>query len=354
MKDYSRKHYTDYQYKDWMRATPSKSVWNSILSQNTGYGEFSVNKNRKSSLASSISLYLKQSERKKPYIKGEFLAMEEDWEGPVGGFTPPGDTKTPPFDQPWNLVNNSGGGPWSVIFDLEVEGCWCDNETRNFTASGTHPIQSLSISSHNTGTYITIGGGLGTPNVTGSITTVDESGNVNFTASMRSADGVPGSSNDFIYECRDCDPCEITPLMTAGSNPETISPSSTEGLLVVDGVGPYSWTVSGTDYTLTYATTDNGVNGLIAGSNACGSATVTVTDDCETVVTIFVRSTSVDSGWVFKGYTCTMPGAPTEGDGRTRIVGNKRQIQYWHEYATSGYPPTKYGECDSHYGPAYG
>ena len=344
MKDYSRKHYTDYQYQDWLRATPSKAVWNSILSQNTGYGEFSVNKHRKSSLASSISLYLKQSERKKPYVKGEFLAMEEDWEGPVGGFTPRR-PEYPSFDQPWNTGDPPGGGPWSVIFDLEVDGCWCNGETKSFTANGTHPITSLSISLQEAGTEINITGGIGTNSVKGTLTAVNESGNVNFTASMTSSGGVPGSSNDLVYECGNCDLCDITDDMTAGSNPETISPSSTEGLSVVDGVGPYAWTVSGTDFTLAYATTSTGVNGLIAGANACGSATITVTDSCETVVVIFVRSTSVDSEWVLVSATCVIPGVPTEGDGRTRIVGNKKQYQYWHLWGASSNPPAINASC---------
>jgi hypothetical protein len=336
MKDYSRKHYTDYQFHDWMRAHPAKSIWNSILSQSIGYGEFSLNKNRKSSLSSSIALYLKQSERKKPYMGSGFIQMEDDWEGPIGGFTPPDPYSIPTFDQPWNMQPGGGGLPWMVVFDLEGNDCWCRSETRSFSVSGTHPIYGLSISNHKSGTYITILGGFGTNTVSGTITAdPDEIGNVNFTGYMTTAGGISGSSNDLMYECRNCELCVDTDPLAAGSNPETVAQDDSATLLILDGVGPFEWSVSGSGFSLESSTTSERSNTLYTTVDACGTATITVTDVCEGEISIEVRSDG-DSAWVFKSNTCSLGGAATEGDGRTRIVGGKKQYEGYTTLGGSG------------------
>jgi len=353
MKDYSRKHYTDYQYRDWMRATPSKSIWNSILSQKVGLGEFSLNKFRKSSLSSSIAKYLKQSEFKKPYRNANFVEMEDIWEGPPGGFNyDPSEWTIPNFDQPWNMGQSDGPGKFLTIFDLEGEGCWCENETMSFEVSGTHPIYSLAISLQETGTVIYEIEGYGTNTVTGKIDAPNESGSVNFTASMRSFEGVSGSSNWLMYECYNCDECLLTVPLTAGSNPETISQSGSETILILDGLGPYAWSVTGSGFTLDDAVTAKDVrsNTLNASASACGNATVTVIDQCETTISFVVRCLD-DSEWVQISTACTMGGAATEGDGETRIAGGFKQYQYWRAAGGSGcLHPVWHGDCDTYCG----
>lgn len=327
MKDYGRKHYTDYQYRDWMRAIPAKSIWNPILERHPGQAEFSGRRLTKTSLEKAIADYIKQSERKKPYLDRGFVQMEDDWEGPPGGFSPP---SLPNFDQPWNTSPpGSTLTPWTVIFDLISSSCWCKDDTRDFEISGTHPIYGLGISLQEPGTGIIIDGGLGTNTVFGRITGgPDEVGDVNFTGFMTTSTGISGNSNYLMPECRDCDLCPGIDPLVAGSNPETISQSGSETILVVDGLGPFNWSVSGSGFTLDEAVTELRSNTLNAAVDACGTATITVTDACDDEVEIQVRCIQ-DSDWVLKSSTCVMPGASTEGDGKTIIIGGSKQVQTW-------------------------
>jgi len=330
MKDYSRKHYTDYQYRDWMRAIPAKSIWNPILERHLGQAEFSSRRLTKTSLEKAIADYIKQSERKKPWKSRGFTQMEDDWEGPPGGFTPrdPEDVQFH-YDYPWDIP---GSSPWTVVFDLISTSCWCSNEERPFEVSGTHPIYSLGISLIEPGTNIVIDGGFGTPTVYGKITGgPDEKGDVNFTAGMTTSGGISGSSNYLMPECRDCDNCIGVDPLTAGSNPETIAQNGSEAIVVVDGGGDFTWSISGVGigFSLQHATTSGRSNTLNAGASSCGTAIITVTDQCEGEVSFEVRGLS-DSAWVQKSATCVMGGGSTEGDGQNRIIGGKKQWQDWH------------------------
>jgi hypothetical protein len=328
MKDYSRKHYTDYQYNDWLRSTPSKAIWNSILSQNTGYGEYSLNKSNKSSLSRAIASYLKQSEKKKPYRDRGFIQMEDDWEGPPGFPSDPQDQRK--YDNIWSFPEF---GPWTVIFDLISTSCWCKEEEREFEVSGTHPIYSLGISLQEAGTGIIIDAGIGTNTVSGRIIAgPEEVGDVNFTGSMRTSTGISGTSNYLMAECRDCEECEGVDPLTPGSNPETIAQSGQETIQVIDGQENFHWSVSGSGFSMDEAETVGRSNTLIAGPDACGTATITVTDNCNDSIEIQVRSLS-DSAWILKTTTCVSPGAATEGDAETRVVGGQKQ---WQDYHGSG------------------
>jgi hypothetical protein len=330
MKDYSRKGYTDYQYSDWLKATPSKAIWNSILSQNVGYGEFSLSKGRKSTLSRAVALYLKQSEKKKPYNDRGFVQMEDDWEGPYGGFSPSMPPYIREFDQPWN-VGEPGDNetPWTVIFDITSTSCWCKGSERPWVINGTHPIYGIGISLNEAGTFIEVDGGFGTNELFGRITGgPEEIGDVNFTAFMTTSTGISGSDNYLMPECRDCDECEFIDPLGPGSNPETIGQGDSVVLSIVDGREDFEWSVTGGGFTLEDEITSGRGNILYSDENACGVAVITIVDSCEDSIEIKVRSTH-SSGWFLKSSTCVMPGGATEGDGQTLIEGGSKQYQSW-------------------------
>ena len=91
----------------------------------------------------------------------------------------------------------------------------------------------------------------------------------------------------------------VTPVSfrAYGVNPETIIRSNSVTLTVQDGLGPYTWSVSGTGFSIA-ALTSGTSNSLIADGTACGTATVTVTDFCGNSDTYEVRCTTGSwSGW---------------------------------------------------------
>lgn len=312
MKDYSRKHWTDYQYRDWMRATPAKAVWNSILSQNTGHGEFSINKARKNSLSKAVANYLKQSEFKKPGRDRSFPEMEDMWEGPPGIGEPDPNIH---FDYPWNL-QPGGPNPWSVVFRLISDSCYCPEGTEDWEVHGTEPIYALTITDlWDSSTTFTITGGYGTNVVTGTISAgPDEKGYINFTGFMTSVEGVTGNANYLMPACRTCE-CDGAPLAASASTPSTIVRGATVTIYVDDGVPPYDWTLAGgncnvsTGFSLSAAQTAIPEVDLTATASATGTAEVTCTDKCEDSVKQNVRCTF--SGWVHKNYNCTISGAWT-------------------------------------------
>ena len=199
MKDYSRKNYTDHQYRDWMRTPSSKSIFNQILEATTGLGEFSNNKSNKSSLSRAIARYLKQSEFKKPYEADQgFIQMENDWEGPPGMRM-----QFPRFDNPAGLQYPTVELD-TTIFDAEHTGSWCVEYDTTVKVTGTHPIYLLTIT-WGTDCTITNITGYGTNAVTCTLHVPDPfSGRVTIEASMTSSKGVVGDSNVNVYEKDTC------------------------------------------------------------------------------------------------------------------------------------------------------
>jgi hypothetical protein len=88
-----------------------------------------------------------------------------------------------------------------------------------------------------------------------------------------------------------CTGCTIP--LAWGSNPETISPGTSVLVEVTGGMGPFWWTVSGSSgfHLAQSGLSESRTNLLIADGLACGTATITVTDDCGFEVTGHVRST---------------------------------------------------------------
>ena len=111
------------------------------------------------------------------------------------------------------------------------------------------------------------------------------------------------------------------------STADTIGQSSEIDIVFTGGCPTYSWTVSGTGYTLDSATTTTPVNGLNADETACGTATISVTDDCGQTETCYIRGTV--GRWVLKTQNvCTMGGTGTymsEGPGYVNyeLIGGK-------------------------------
>ena len=95
-----------------------------------------------------------------------------------------------------------------------------------------------------------------------------------------------------------CDVCPADVAMTWASGDLTVGQSSSVAVEVVDGLGPYSWSVSGTGFSMLHASTEGVGNTLVTAADACGSATITVTDFCDTVVTGYVRCTT--GQWTLK------------------------------------------------------
>jgi hypothetical protein len=316
MKDYARKNYSDHQYRDWMRNVTSKSIFNDILEQYPGQGEFSRTR-PKTSLDRAVESFLKQSWLKKTHSNKDFKDMEEDWEG-LPGFRRTEHDASFSFDHPWNMQSSATTSPWSVIFDLNSTSKYCPGETSPFTMSGTHPIYHLGLSFERSGTTIKILGGYGTNTVTGEITaSEDEWASIDFNASMIAfvgADrpGIVGTSNYLMPASGSgcCDP--ESPLEPDdASNPNTMASNTTISIYVLFGTPPFQWSVTGASgFTLGQSTTTARENTLIAASGACGSPRVTVTDKCNTEVEIVVRCTN-NSGWKWLGSGCWNPGAAT-------------------------------------------
>jgi hypothetical protein len=113
----------------------------------------------------------------------------------------------------------------------------------------------------------------------------------------------------------DCSEIDYTVISWDDDNPETGPVDGGVSLSVEDGVGPFSWAVSGAGASFGTALTYGRGNYLTL-SDFCGSALVTVTDlFCNETCSGYIRS--VDGEWVFKRYgqyspiSCNGVGAPS-------------------------------------------
>ncbi len=116
---------------------------------------------------------------------------------------------------------------------------------------------------------------------------------------LRISDGSPGfggwgynppsvSEPSLDFPCEDEDyvaPYCVDPNLT-------ISPDESIYVDFGGGLAPYTWSVSGEDFTLENETTYSGRNTLIAGPTSCGPATVTITDICGNSATCYIRNTN--------------------------------------------------------------
>ena len=140
------------------------------------------------------------------------------------------------------------------------------------------------------------------------------------------------------------------------NNPDEIYRNSSVGISVIGGFPPYTWEVSGTGFSIPISTTDR-TNTLSADNTACGTGTITVTDNHGVPVTGYVRNTT--GVWVLKASgTCEMSGTGTEiysGPSYwdyALVQGNKKQYQRTGRSSIYNYAgPCPANECLTNGGP---
>ncbi len=152
---------------------------------------------------------------------------------------------------------------------------------------------------------------------------------------------------DIEVNCAACPP-DIAISWDDGLSAETVAQSSSAGVYVQDGVGPYTWSVSGTGFSMLHASTDVVYNNVVADGAACGTATVTVTDACEGSTTGYVRcTTGVWDISIAQCVACQPAGigveCPATGCATCTAPGNYTENQYRWRYSTAfeyyaGYP----------------
>lgn len=156
--------------------------------------------------------------------------------------------------------------------------------------------------------------------------------------------GTKGANCGCITIKSSCDPCTgITPLSwDSGASATTVARNASVTVAVQDGLGPYNWTVSGTGFSLATAQTSGVSNTLIAGAAACGSATISVTDQCSGSVINYVRCTTGQWGNVTAG--CILGGVPD-----SNVNGSMEKIsgKYKQQQIIAGCSGTEIGGCDA-------
>ena len=236
------------------------------------------------------------SEFEKPYWEDSYEEMEYFmWNWP--GFAPwrwefSIDNPSLPTTQ------ESGLGAELLVFECQVYGGFCPGDTRCVGVDCSHPITGVELSNSWAEREFTLS--LASPTSL-CITAVEDSAlGVEVDFHMRSASGVVGGHEDILIgTAQDCEDCETADPLTfdSDSNPTTVSDSTNYEIAVLDGVGPFSWSVSGQDVAMQRAVTSNRFNYLQVG-DSCGAITITVIDSCGTQISTVVRST--DGNW----YVC--------------------------------------------------
>ena len=142
--------------------------------------------------------------------------------------------------------------------------------------------------------------------------------------------------------CATADTFEID----TGASATTIAPGGTATIVVQGGCEDYTWSVSGTGYTLDNATTTVLSNTLNCAAGTCGDvndysaiATVTITDNCSTEITTKIRNTG--GQWVNQTNTDCEVGTGTDSTCYT-ILGDHRYGTHWHY---GGQIDTVVGSC---------
>lgn len=125
-------------------------------------------------------------------------------------------------------------------------------------------------------------------------------------------DGSGYSCQDTLkLNCGGC--CDTEPAVSydTANSPETIAAGSSDSVFILKGCPPFQWSVAGTDFSMSNATTDSRTNTINAGASACGPATITVTDVCGDSCTGYVRCTT--GSWTEKSTgVCVLSGNGTQ------------------------------------------
>jgi hypothetical protein len=301
-KDYARKQYrTNKAYPEFVRTVTQKSVWDQITNKSSHLAEFSgLEFDSRDPLVKAYERFLKQSELKKPYRSDSYQDMEQDLQ--------PSDPYGPKFDSldPFNpdpvFIDENDPSTGSALFDLNVSGGWCEDETETIVCTTSQPCYLIQI------TYMSSGGvtinGAESVSVPGlnsfelQLFVPDGySGMVTLEAIMITFDGISGDSNDNVFESRLCCDCDNEDFKYSSGNPTTILRSDSV-VIEVEGScnGPlYGWEflndAASNGFSFGSINTINPTNTLITNSSACGSALIQVTDSGGCVVTGSVRCT---------------------------------------------------------------
>lgn len=260
-------------YPDMMKNVTAQDVWNYFYRQ---FGGLSEAKGIQSSLEfkklpalvqEQISNYIKQSEKKKPYSPGDtdYLGMEYD---------------TDPPEYP--IVPDDPHDPWHIVFNTWVNGCYRKGKTMPIELYHSEPLISLEV-------LFGFPGTLTESSVTVKPTS-DSLGSLPYVAWMQSSEGIVDWANDFVPECQhSC--ADINEINWDNSNPSTIAPDSNISIDVLDGQGPFDWTVHGVDVWFEEDVTVGRTNILRTGPKACGTFEIFVTDSCDGLAEGIVRCT---------------------------------------------------------------
>lgn len=230
------------------------------------------------------------SEFEKPYWEDSYEEMEYFmWNWP--GFAPwrwefSLDNPSLPTTQ------ESGLGGEFLVFECQVYGGFCPGDTRCVGVDCSHPITGVELSNSWAEREFTLS--LASPTSL-CITAVEDSAlGVEVDFHMRSASGVVGGHEDILIgTAQDCEDCDTADPLTFDddNNPTTVNNSTNYEITVLDGVGPFSWSVSGQDVSMQRAVTSNRFNYLQVGTS-CGMIEITVIDSCGTNISTQVRSTN--------------------------------------------------------------
>ena len=131
------------------------------------------------------------------------------------------------------------------------------------------------------------------------------------------------------------------PLQYDPANPQTIDRNNTVTISVIGGIPPYTWSVSGTGFTLEEIP-DNELSYILhADGTACGAATIEITDTTDALIAGYVRCTT--GQWVYKGHICGLSGMGDVDINAFAVIlieGNKQQrVSYtWHGTAVPNGP----------------
>ena len=281
----------------------------------------------------------KQSEFKKPYLSDTYEEMEYFADPAPGYAFAPIDMDTPWMGTP---VPDFGDmyDPWHLTFlcNAGSDACYCEGSEKCFNLSCTHEIVGIDVKES--------GWAIRISKSQVCITAPEgRTGSVEIDVHMRALRPwtSPHGTSKFVYgthyniSLSGCDENKCCDASTTISwddpnSDDTIARSGSATVTIIGTATPFTWSVSGTGFTLAYSTTVGLSNILYADAAACGSATITVTG-CDGVSVIgYVRCTT--GGWVYKSATCGLSGTPAESivcpSGNldlSKILGNKKQLQ---------------------------
>ena len=181
--------------------------------------------------------------------------------------------------------------PWHIIFHCTVDPCYCEGQTQRFFAQCTQEIVDAKISPAHAGLSATYSNnsilikaednakGIAELDITMRARTPKGGGlwqrRYRIVYGHHSGIFVGRCIESSVYSC--CDVSSPVAWDDANSD-DTVAQSSTAAIAITGSGSPFTWSVSGTGYTLDYAETDGLENTLNASAGACGTANITVVD----------------------------------------------------------------------------